>query len=102
MVTHEYPIVGFQATHESRSRMTSTVQLTHTCSKGCSWRDVILCTELQFINNKVAVRKISNTGAQMKLLLAIVRYMYNRSVVAASAGSRTRVQQALDASYHQP
>ena len=58
---------------------------------------------MQSINNTVAVREISNTAAAlMKLLLGIEGTCGNRSVVAASAGSRTRVQQALDASYHQP
>ena len=33
-------LVRCHAMHQSRSRMASTVQLTHICRKACSWRDV--------------------------------------------------------------
>ena len=32
--------VNYQAMHQSRSRMASTLHLTYICSKACSWRDV--------------------------------------------------------------
>ena len=80
MTTHECPVVSCHVTHQSRSRMASTLQLTHIiCSKGCGWRDVDFCTGMQSIYNTanslsfriVAIRKKSNTAVLMKLLLAI-------------------------------
>ena len=81
MATRDYPIiVNYQATHQSRNRMASTVQLTHISSKGCSWRDVdfvyrnavyhiLVQSTLSF--TAVAFREISSTAALNKLLLAI-------------------------------
>ena len=92
--------------------MASTVQLTHICSKDCSWRDVnFVYRNAVYINNTVnlpftavAFREISTTAALTNLLLlaTIGIQVTTRSVEATSAGSRTRVQQVLDASSHQP
>ena len=56
--------------------MASTAQLTHICSKGCSWRDVnfvykntVYHSTLSF--TAIAFREISSTAALYKLLLAI-------------------------------
>ena len=79
MATHDCPLVHRHATHQSRSRMASTVQLTYIiCSKACSWRDVdfvyrnALYQQSQpFPYTAVAFREISSTAALMKLLLPI-------------------------------
>ena len=56
MATHDLhycipgTVVNCQATHQSRSRMTSTVQSTHIFSKAYSWRDV------EFVGGNVVYR----------------------------------------------
>ena len=69
-----------RATHQSRSRMVSSVQLTHICSKACSLRDMdFVCSNavyqyrlsaLSFFT-AVAFCEISSTTALRKLPLAI-------------------------------
>ena len=80
----------------------STVQLTHICSKGCRWRDVDFVYR-NSVYQQYSRRSGDTTHSSADEVTAGHRGTCgNRSVVAASAGSRTRVQQALDASYHQP
>ena len=71
------PVVSCQATHQSRSRMVSIVQLIHMCTKAWSWRKVDFVrinavyqyTQPFPLPSVVAFREISST-ALMKLLLA--------------------------------
>ena len=94
MGTYECPIVSCQATHQSSSRFASTVA-------GETW---VLCSGMQSTNNTVAVRyslDIKYSSAD-EVIAENRGTCDNRSVVAASAVSRTRIQQAVDASYHQP
>ena len=86
--------------------MVSTVQPTHICSSnGCSWRDV------NFVYRNAVFKYYSQPSPSQPSPFVKIKHRIaddvtagyqaaydNRSVVAASAGSRTRVQQALDAS----
>ena len=104
-MTHDCPVVHRQAMHQRRSRMASTVQLTYTSAvklvAGEAW---LLCTGMQPINtvspflyNRLS-RDIKHSSAD-EVTAGYRATCENHSIVAASAGSQTRVQQALDDSW---
>ena len=71
MATHDLynTVVNYQATHQSRSRMASTVQLTHICSKACSCRDVdFVCSNCCFSHSAhwLPTRKKLRTGKEKR------------------------------------
>ena len=107
MATHDCPILNCQATHQSRSRMASTVQLIHICGKGyIAGETLILCTginntAISFLYSRRLSWDIKHSSSD-EVTAGHRDTSDNRSVVAPSVGSRTIVQQALDASSHQP